>query len=87
MIKPAIEGNIPIRQDFLPLCKPSIGQEEKSEIISALESGWISTGPRTKQFEREMAEYLGAKAVLAISSCTAGLHLALVASGIKKVMK
>ena len=82
MIKPAIEGNTAIRQDFLPLCRPSISQQEKSEIISALESGWLSTGPRTKQFERNMAEYLGAKEVLAISSCTAGLHLALVASGI-----
>lgn len=84
MSKPALEGGKPIRENYLPLCKPFIGDEEKREVIDALESGWLSTGPRTKQFEKDMSAYLGNTGVLGLSSCTAGLHLALVALGIKK---
>jgi dTDP-4-amino-4,6-dideoxygalactose transaminase len=80
---PAHAGGTPIRDTFLPFCKPYIGDEEKNEVIAALESGWLSTGPRTKQFELEMQNYVGARHSVALSSCTAGLHVALVAGGIQ----
>ena len=79
---PTLAGGEPIREAYLPFCTPYIGEEEKAEVIAALESGWLSTGPRTNQFEAEMKEYLGARHTLALSSCTAGLHLALVSAGI-----
>src|SRR5450755_3409400 len=80
--RPAMDGGSPIRKNFLPFCTPFIGPEEKAEVIAALESGWLSTGPRVKRFEEEAADYLGAKHAIGISSCTAGLHVALVAAGI-----
>ncbi|PKL77484.1 MAG: UDP-4-amino-4,6-dideoxy-N-acetyl-beta-L-altrosamine transaminase [Candidatus Melainabacteria bacterium HGW-Melainabacteria-1] len=55
----------------------SIGQEEKDAIISALDSGWITKGPRVAQFESDFCAYTGASHALALNSCTAALHLAL----------
>ncbi len=66
----------------VPFHRPSIGQEEIDEVVRTLQSGWLTTGPRTAQFEREFGEYVTAPHALAVSSCTAGLHLALVALGI-----
>jgi dTDP-4-amino-4,6-dideoxygalactose transaminase len=80
---PAYAGGTPIRDTFLPFCRPYIGEEEKHEVLSALESGWLSTGPRVKQFESAIQEYIGTNHSIALSSCTAGLHVALVASGIQ----
>lgn len=70
------------RQEFLVFGSPLIGEEEIAEVVSTLRSGWIGTGPRAKQFEVMMAEYTGAKHAIAVSSCTAALHLSLVALGI-----
>ena len=70
------------RADFLPFSPPLIGEEEIEEVINTLRSGWISAGPKTRQFETEFSEYLGAPAALALNSCTAGLHTALVTLGI-----
>jgi len=67
------------RDRYLPLSVPFIGEEEKAEMLAVLDSGWLSTGPGTKQFEEDLAGYLGAKHAAALSSCTAGLHLALLA--------
>jgi perosamine synthetase len=67
----------------IPFYKPSIGAEEIDEVVAALKSGWLTTGPRTKQFEREFAGYLKHKHAIAVNSCTAALHLALEAIGIK----
>jgi len=61
---------------------PEIGEEEIQEVVAVLRSGWITTGPRTAQFEKEFAEYVKAPHALAVNSCTAGLHLALAALGI-----
>ncbi len=61
----------------VPFHRPSIGQEEIDEVTSTLRSGWLTTGPRTAQFEREFREYLGVPNALAVNSCTAALHLAL----------
>ncbi len=67
---------------FIPFHRPSIGQDEIDEVAATLRSGWLTTGPRTEQFEREFAAYVGAPHALAVNSATAGLHLALVALGI-----
>ncbi len=66
----------------IPFHRPSIGQEEIEETVSVLKSGWLTTGPRTARFESETASYVQAPYAQAVNSCTAGLHLALVALGI-----
>lgn len=68
----------------IPFYKPSIGEEEISEVVATLRGGWLTTGPRTKQFEREFAECFGRKHAVAVNSCTAALHLALEAIGLKR---
>jgi dTDP-4-amino-4,6-dideoxygalactose transaminase len=66
----------------VPFSPPHIGEEEIAEAIDTLRSGWITTGPKTARFEQEFAATVGAPAALGLSSCTAGLHLALVALGV-----
>jgi dTDP-4-amino-4,6-dideoxygalactose transaminase len=73
---------IAARPDFLPFAPPSIGEEEIAEVVDTLRSGWITTGPKTKRFETEFAAYLGAPGALAVNSCTAALHTALVTLGV-----
>ena len=70
------------RNEFLPFSPPCIGEEEIAEVVETLRSQWITTGPKTKRFESEFREFLGAPAALALNSCTAGLHTALVALGV-----
>ncbi len=70
------------RKKFLPYNKPLIGEEEIKEVIDTLKSNWLTMGPKTIQFEKDLAEYLGAKHVITVNSCTAGLHLSLLALGI-----
>lgn len=79
---PAIEGGEPIRSDFLPFSKPSLDEAEKQELLDTLDSGWVSTGPKVKRFEEAMAQYIGCRHAVAVSSCTEGLFLSLVALGI-----
>lgn len=67
---------------FIPFARPWIGDDEIEAVSEVLASKWISTGPKTAEFERRFAEYVGAKHALAVSSCTAALHLSLVAAGI-----
>jgi len=71
-----------MRREFLPFSRPSIGQEEIAEVADTLRSDWISTGPKVARFEGEFAAAVGAPAALALSSCTAAIHLALVSQGI-----
>ncbi len=66
----------------IPFFKPYITQEEIREIEDTLMSGWLTVGPKTKAFEEKLAEFLGVKEVVALSSCTAALHLSLVALNI-----
>ena len=71
-------------KDFMPFALPDIGQDEIDEVVDSLQSGWLTTGPKTRQFEKEFAHYLGDNIqALAVNSATAGLHLALEAIGIK----
>ena len=67
----------------IPFYKPSVGAEEIDEVVDTLKSGWLTTGPKTKQFEREFGDYLRHKHAIAVNSCTAALHLALEAVGLK----
>jgi perosamine synthetase len=67
----------------IPVARPSIGADEESALVEALRSGWVSQGPRVAEFEASFAEYVGAPYAVAVSSCTAALHLALLAAGIK----
>jgi dTDP-4-amino-4,6-dideoxygalactose transaminase len=72
------------RPDFLAFSPPSIGEAEVAAVVATLRSGWITTGPKVREFEQRFAEYVGAPAALALNSCTAGLHASLVALGIKE---
>lgn len=70
-------------QKFLPFALPDIGEEEIAEVVDALRSGWITTGPKTKQFEQNFVSLFEAGAEsIAVNSATAGLHIALEAVGI-----
>jgi dTDP-4-amino-4,6-dideoxygalactose transaminase len=70
------------RADFLPFSPPAVGEDEIAEVVDALRSGWITTGPKARRFEEAFAERLGAPAALGLNSCTAGLHTALATLGI-----
>ena len=78
----AIEGGDPVRPTFLPFGAPVIGEEEIAEVVDTLRSGWIGQGRRVERFEREFAAAVGAEHAVAVSSCTAALHLSLVAAGV-----
>jgi dTDP-4-amino-4,6-dideoxygalactose transaminase len=72
----------PLRTEFLPYSPPTLGEEEIEEVVRTLRSGWITTGPRTAEFERRFADFVGAEDAVGLNSCTAGLQTALALSGI-----
>lgn len=73
-----------MRDKFLPFALPDIGEEEIAEVVDSMRSGWLTTGPKTKAFEHDFADYIGGGVeAMAVSSATAGLHLALEACGIR----
>ena len=67
---------------YLPYCRPSIEEDEIAEVTEVLRSGWLTTGPRTQQFEQEFAQAAGSDHAIAVNSGTSALHLALAAAGI-----
>ena len=69
---------------FLPFARPDIGAAEIDAVNAAMRSGWVTTGPKTKEFEQAFTTYLGGHGLqsIAVNSATAGLHLALEALGI-----
>jgi perosamine synthetase len=67
----------------LPFHRPDLGEEEIAAVVDCLRSGWLTTGPRCVAFERAFADYIGVEHAIAVSSCTAALHLALEALGIR----
>jgi dTDP-4-amino-4,6-dideoxygalactose transaminase len=72
-----------ISKNFLPFSRPEIGNDEIAEVTDSLRSGWVTTGPKTKQFETDFVEFLGGGVeAIAVNSATAGLHLGLEALGI-----
>lgn len=70
-----------MRQEYLTFGRPQIGEEEIAEVVDTLRSGWIGTGPKVGAFEEAFKEYVGAEHAIAVSSCSAALHLSALASG------
>jgi dTDP-4-amino-4,6-dideoxygalactose transaminase len=68
---------------FLPFHRASLGEEETRAVLDVLQSGWLTSGPKVKQFEAEFARFTGAAHAVALNSCTAALHLALAACNIR----
>jgi len=66
----------------IPVARPFVGRLEEEAVVETLRSGWVTQGPRVAEFEEKFASYIGCEHAIAVSSCTTGLHLALVASGI-----
>ncbi|MSP61804.1 MAG: aminotransferase class I/II-fold pyridoxal phosphate-dependent enzyme [Myxococcales bacterium] len=79
MERPAAEDGEPVRATFLGFSVPSIGHAEEAEVLDTLRSGWLTTGPKTRRFEDLCRAYIGSRHAIAVSSCTAALHLALLA--------
>ena len=73
-----------MRTEFLPFSLPDIDDAEITSVEQVLRSGWLTTGPKVKEFERQFAEFIGARHAIAVNSCTAALHLALDAVGVKE---
>lgn len=69
-------------EEYIPFSPPSIGREEEALVLDALRSGWITTGPKTAEFEKRIAEYVGVSHSVATFSCTDAMHIALKALGI-----
>lgn len=79
----ALDGGTPYRASWLPFHRACIEDDEIAEVVDAIKSGWLTTGPRAKRFEQEFAAYVGVKHAVAVSSATAAMHLALDAIGLK----
>ncbi len=71
------------RDNFLVFGAPFIGEEEIDEVVDTLRSGWLGTGPKVARFEELFRHYVGAEYAIAVNSCTAGLHLSMVVSGLR----
>jgi dTDP-4-amino-4,6-dideoxygalactose transaminase len=71
-----------MRDTFLPFSPPDLGEEEIQEVVDSIRSGWITTGPKVRQFEQDFAAYLAAPTALAVSSATDAMLVALATLGI-----
>ena len=71
-----------VREDWMAFCLPDVSEAEVASIADAVRSGWWAKGPRTIAFEKQFAEYVGAKYCIGLNSCTAALHLSLAAKNI-----
>lgn len=79
----AISSRARAREDFLVFGSPVIEEAEIQEVVASMRSGWLGTGPKVARFEKEFAGYKGASHAAALNSCTAALHLSILAAGIK----
>jgi perosamine synthetase len=75
---------IETKRQFLPFALPDFDESEFREVREVLESGWLTTGPKTKQFEENFRTFVGAKHAIALNSCTAAMHLALESIGLSR---
>jgi dTDP-4-amino-4,6-dideoxygalactose transaminase len=73
-----------MHEGFVPFAMPDIGEAEIDSVVDTLRSGWLTTGPKVKQFEEDFAKYVGCQHTVAVNSATAALHLALAAVGIEE---
>ena len=80
---PDAEAPFVARADWLPFHRPLIDEDDVAGVVATLRSGWLTTGPATRRFEREFAAAVGAEHALALSSGTAALHLALRVLGVR----
>ncbi|MBI4577642.1 MAG: DegT/DnrJ/EryC1/StrS family aminotransferase [Planctomycetes bacterium] len=80
---PVVAGGRPLRDSFLVYGAPAIEEPEIQEVLATLRSGWIGTGPRVGRFQEAFRSYIGAPRAVAVSSCTAALHLSLLVSGVR----
>jgi dTDP-4-amino-4,6-dideoxygalactose transaminase len=80
--EPAVIGGTAVRDEFLVFGEPLISEEMIAEVVNTLRSGWIGTGPKTRELEERFADFTGMGHACALSSCTAGLQLALEILGI-----
>lgn len=80
---PAAEGGRPVRETFLQFARPSICDGDIENVVRTLRSGWLTVGPRTREFEKAVASYVEVPKAAAVHSCTAGLHLAMIALGVE----
>lgn len=81
---PTLHGKIKDIRREIPFHKSYITEDEVSEVLDSLRSGWITMGPKTIKFEKQFGEYIGSTNAVSMNSCTAGLHLALKAIGLKE---
>ena len=72
-----------MRKELLVFGSPAIEQAESDEVMAVMQSGWLGTGPKVAQFEQAFSEYKGVAHAAALNSCTAALHLAILAAGIE----
>ncbi len=71
-----------LNADYIVFGRPSFGPDEIEAVVQTLRSGWVGTGPRTREFEHRFAEYVGSRYAVAVGSCTAALHISMLAAGI-----
>ncbi|MDR3777254.1 MAG: DegT/DnrJ/EryC1/StrS family aminotransferase [Terracidiphilus sp.] len=73
-----------VKEQIIPFHSADVGEEEAKAAAEVIRSGWLTMGPKTIEFEKQFASYVGAKHAVGVSSCTAALHLALDAIGLKQ---
>lgn len=71
-----------MRKSFLPYCKPAVDASDIAAVGEALANGWLTSGPKVRQFETAFAAKAGVAHAVALNSCTAGLHLGMIALGV-----
>lgn len=76
-----VSANACPRENFLVFGSPVIEDAEIQEVVASMKTGWLGTGPKVAQFEADFREYKGATEAIAVNSCTAALHLAMLAAG------
>lgn len=74
----------PVRTEFLPFGQPTLGPEERAALLEVLDSRWIGQGKRCAEFEHRLADYVGTRHGVFVNSATAGLHLSLMAQGVRQ---
>lgn len=79
---PVDEGGEPIAARFIPIAKPCLGPEEERAVVEALRSGWLTSGPHIQAFEDAFGKTVSAEHTVAVSSCTAALHICLAHLGV-----
>ena len=72
-----------MRKEFLPYCRPDVHEDEIAAVADSMRNGWLTTGPKVREFEQAFAQASGVKHAVAVNSCTAALHIGLLAAGVQ----